>query len=63
MVLRLPTITCAMEFLSLAVELISLLRLGCASMLFFVPKKQTSESDAHSGQAVEFLRFVFEFQL
>ena len=52
-----------MEFLTLAMELITLLRLGCTSMLLFVQKRKISDTEVHLGQAVEFLPVALDFSV
>ena len=47
-----------MEYLILAMEYLTSLRLECTSILLFVPKTKTSDMDVHLGQSVEYLPVV-----
>ena len=50
-----------MEYLILAMEYLTSLRLECTSILVFVPKTTTSDIDVHLGQSVEYLPVVLAF--
>ena len=50
-----------MEYLILAMEYLTSLRLECTSILLFVPKTKTSDMDVQLGQSVEYLPVVLGF--